>query len=330
MGNREVGSAPNVSDAAATEIADRVYGISGTVRRLLGEFDQNFRVQDAQGRQYLLKFTPPHVGADRVEFQNALLKHIAARAPHLHVPRLVMSCAGDPLWVDESHGGSHVRMLVWVDGTAYCDWQPKTAVLRSSLGIFLAELTDTLASFEYRDPPSGHMWDLAYADQHFASSRFIPDAPTRDRAERILRRFAVEIQPALGKLAGSAIHGDINDSNLLLNKDTHGDTAWGLIDFGDAVWSHAVCELAVAATYVCINEERPDLAIADLLDSYAGARSLSATEHSLLMPLVETRLAVSLCVSARRRHDRPGESHLQWSAGPAATTLKRLGRAGGG
>lgn len=324
MGNREAGTTLIVSDTEAAATAESVFGIPGTAQRLMGEFDQNFRVQDRQGRLFVLKFTPPHIGAARVEFQNALLEHLAAQAPHLHVPRLVRTWAGDTVWLDESRGGVFVRLLAWIDGEAYSDRQPKAPALRTSLGVFVAELAGALAPFAYRDPPRGHMWDLACADQHLASSRFITDARTQNLVGRIFERFAAETRPALKDLPGSAIHGDINDGNLLLSDGARGEVTWGLIDFGDAAWSHAVCELAIAATYACIGEARPDLAVADVAGGYADTRVLSAAERRLVMPLVETRLAVSLCVSARRRQERPGEAHLQSSAESAAATLALL------
>ena len=315
-----------VSDAEAALLAGELFGIRGDARRLIGEYDQNFRVRDTQGKRYVLKFTPPHIGIRRVEFQNSLLVHLAAQAPDLRVPRLIRTRAGDPLWLDEPRGGLLVRMLAWVDGTSYCDYEPKTAALRRSLGVFVAKLTDALDSFEYGDAPRGHMWDLARADQHRSLSRLISDSETRQRIEAVFERFSNQIRPALETLPRRAVHGDINDSNVLVDHKARDEADCGLIDFGDAGWSHAVCELAISATYACVAEEHPREAIADVVHGYAAVRELSVEEEELVIPLVEARLAVSLCVSARRRSSRPGEAHLQSSAGQAAATLARLAR----
>jgi len=238
-----------VSDAEAASLAEELFGVRGDAHGLIGEYDQNFRIRDARGRRYLLKLTPPHIEMQRVAFQNALLEHLAAKAPDLNVPRLIRTRTGDPLWTDEPRGGQVVRMLAWVDGTAYCDYEPKTAALRFSLGAFVAKLTEALDSFEYADAPRGHMWDLARADQHRSSSRFVAERESRRRVEDILERFLVEVRPALEKLPGHPVHGDINDSNVLVADGSGEGAKWGLIDFGDAAWSHAIRWWVVCVGY---------------------------------------------------------------------------------
>ena len=72
---------------------------------------------------------------------------------------------------------------------------------------------------------------------------------TRSILERIEREFA----SSLKNCPLSVIHGDINEQNLLVEKDENGRYyVSGLLDFGDINYSHRVFDPAIAAAYMAI------------------------------------------------------------------------------
>ena len=86
-----------LTEQGAVAVARVLYGLEAGARALPGEFDDNFRLAVPDGRFFALKAM--HPGRDRglVELQCAALRHIEDRAPHLPLPRVVPTTAGESL-----------------------------------------------------------------------------------------------------------------------------------------------------------------------------------------------------------------------------------------
>ncbi|MGH3242694.1 MAG: phosphotransferase, partial [Spirillospora sp.] len=152
---------PELADERLREILRDRYGLdAASLRRLAGETDQNTHVVDGTGAEYVLKVSDP---ADRrtIEFQTALLAHLAERDLGVLVPRAVADVSGDPV-TSVSEGGRElpVRLLSWVPGAPLAEVGRRSAELLADVGAVAGRLTAATATFTHPDPPAPHYWEF--------------------------------------------------------------------------------------------------------------------------------------------------------------------------
>jgi 4-aminobutyrate aminotransferase-like enzyme len=99
-----------------------------------------------------------------------------------------------------------------------------------------------------------------------------------------------------------------------------------LIDFGDMVHTTTVCDLAIGCAYVMLGKNDPLGAAAHVIAGYHSALPLTDTERHLLFPLMLTRLAMSVIISAARKAQAPDEAYYTIHEAPAWASLETLTR----
>ena len=149
----------------------------------------------------------------------------------------------------------------------------------------------------------------------------IDDHDQRLAANTILTRFRDAVLPQLAGQPQQLIHNDANDRNVLI--DEHGALS-GLIDFGDAVHSYRVNEVAIACAYAMLGDDDPIGVAVALASSYHDQSPLTEVEASLLFDLIQTRFAVSVCLAAKQSHDDPTNEYLLISQTAIWATLATL------
>jgi 4-aminobutyrate aminotransferase-like enzyme len=123
------------------------------------------------------------------------------------------------------------------------------------------------------------------------------------------------------------IHGDGNDHNVLVNgAGAQPRTALSVIDFGDMHHGLVVSEPAIAAAYAIFGKSQPLAAAAAVVSGFHQAFPLDETELSVLFPLIETRLAVSVVNSACRQVVVPDDPYVTISEEPAWEMLSCLAK----
>ncbi|HET9479290.1 MAG TPA: phosphotransferase, partial [Pyrinomonadaceae bacterium] len=121
-------------------------------------------------------------------------------------------------------------------------------------------------------------------------------------------------------LRKSVIHGDPNDYNVLVETER----VVGLIDFGDAVYSYTVGDLAIAVAYVVLGKTDPFAAAAPVIEGYREEFQLTQDELDALWPLVRLRLCMSVCIAAYQQAQQPENEYLGISQRLIEETLPRL------
>src|ERR1051325_6392931 len=109
---------PAFDPSEVARIADRAFGVSGSLSPLPSERDQNFRIEDALGRSYLLQLQNPADGEAVVDLQSRALLHVPRQDPHLPVMRVIPTLDGS-FWADvvgNDGGVSQARLFTFVDG----------------------------------------------------------------------------------------------------------------------------------------------------------------------------------------------------------------------
>jgi 4-aminobutyrate aminotransferase-like enzyme/Ser/Thr protein kinase RdoA (MazF antagonist) len=319
---------PHVNEQDALQLAQDLYALSGQVRRLPGEYDDNFHLTGDDGRPFVLKVMRLGQAPEVIDLQCRTLALLAERAPELALPRVRPTASGDSFATATLHGLPRlVWMLSYVPGSVLAEARPHSPELLDSLGRLLGQIDRVLIDFSH--PAAGRelKWDLAHAGwirQHLGC---VEDPARRALAERGLARYEREVVPALDRVRASVIHGDANDYNVLLGPaDTRPRQAISLIDFGDMLLSRLVCEPAIAAAYALLGKPDPLAAAARVVAGYHGAFSLDEAEIALLDPLIRARLCVSVVNSAQRKQLEPDDPYITISEAPAWQALERLDR----
>src|SRR5712692_1941342 len=316
-----------VTKTEAEKIGSEVYGLETSARALPGEYDDNFHLATSDNREFVLKVM--HAGREHtfIDMQCSALRHLAARAPHVAVPRVCPTRSGEPFQkVTLPEGGERlVWLLTFLPGSVLAEVCPKEAELVESLGSLLGEMDAALRDFPHASTQRDLKWDLARAGWIRDYLRYISDASKRGLVEKFLNLYEKEVVPALPRLRRGVIYGDANDHNVLVSAPwPQPRKVTGVIDFGDMHHSIVVAEPAVAAAYVILGEKDPLHAATALVRGYHRAYGLQESEIATLYPLIAMRLAVSVANSAHRKTLISDDPYVTVSEGPAWEALEQL------
>jgi 4-aminobutyrate aminotransferase-like enzyme/Ser/Thr protein kinase RdoA (MazF antagonist) len=197
--------------------------------------------------------------------------------------------------VSTEHGLA--RLLTWVEGSPYAAYDAADRDA-AAIGRAVADVLSALADFEPRATPGRGLWDLANAPASISGGLpAIGDPYRRGVVERVVAAHRDEIGPLWDALVAQQIHNDINDLNLLM--DASGSVT-GLVDFGDTVYSARVCEVAVAAAYLMLDQDDPVTIASRLIAEVKKRIDLEPAEAAVLLPMIRSRLALSVSISATR------------------------------
>ena len=312
----------------ALRLCRDLWGVDGSARELPSERDQNFEIA-APGARLVLKIAGRGERRDALEMQNAALDWLADRRPFLPVPRLVPTRSGAAIAeVPGPEGGERfARMVSFLPGRILADARPQSASVLERVGRFLGELDAALDGFSH---PAAIDRDLDWNPER-ASDVIARDASEIGDPERraLVGRFRqlrdAALAPVEHGLRRGVIHNDANDWNVLVGDPTpDGAPVAGLLDFGDMLEAWTVCEAAVAAAYAMLVSDDPIAAAASIARGYHAAFPLAEDELSVLFPLAAARLAVSVCLSARRRRTEPDNPYLLVTESAAWAALEKI------
>jgi len=186
--------------------------------------------------------------------------------------------------------------MEFIPGKRMSDLSDISDSLLHRLGRNVAQFDIVMQNFDHPAAHRSHRWNLAEAEQHEDKISLLAEPQKRRTLSWAFSEWG-RARGALSNVAWQFIHGDINDENVLTDKDQ----VIGLIDFGDCCYNPAVCELAICLAYLMMRHDDPMHVVAKLVAGYQGIRQLTAAEAALLYPLVCARLAVSISIAAERR-----------------------------
>jgi Ser/Thr protein kinase RdoA (MazF antagonist) len=312
-----------ISELEAARIAREYYGLEGTAKLLAGEYDLNFRIE-THDVMYLLKIA---VNSDRaaLEYQNAVMVHINARAPQLESQRVIANVSNELISEVLLEGQTRfARVLTYTPGRTLAATTPHTKALLESLGARLAEMDVALEGFVHPMASRQYKWNLEQADSMLPLLEQI-DSPTRRLiAEKHLLRFSSNLKSRIADLPAGVVHSDANDYNVIVVGTGFEARVASIIDFGDAVLSPIVCDLAIALAYTMLGKPDPVMSASHVVRGYHRVRALSESELEVLYPLILTRLAVSVVNSANEKRLRPEDAYAVISEAPAWALLEHL------
>ncbi len=317
------------SDERAAELA-RIWGLSGSLKRLTGERDTNFRLDEADGSQWVLKISHPEEDPSVGAFQAEAQIHVAAVDPDLPVPRVRRTLDGHPwhlLPADQTPDGHArlVRVVSWMEGEPAAS-RPQGPASRAALGRVMARLDKALKDFSHPGQDHDLVWDLSRAHELRDRLEHVTDPELRRLTSDVLEAHAADWGPRAARLRRQVIHNDMNPHNILM-EDGAEDKLAGIIDFGDMVAGPLVNELGVALSYQPTDGEHPLATAAQVLAAYHAIYPLEAEEFAVLPGLIRTRMAATVATSHWLAFKRPeNRDYLLRNMPRAAAGLARLAR----
>ncbi len=300
------------------------YGLeAAVVSELPSERDQNFHLREAPGRELVLKIASAAESRSILDFQNQALERIGERDPGLPIPRLRRTSGGDRIAAMSDENGSSFlcRLFDRLPGKPLAAARPQSEWMLRSLGGSMGRLDRALEGFTHPEQKRFLKWSSANAPEVVEGAlALVSTDERRDLLRHYLKLIVDEVAPGLPSLPTGVIHNDANDYNLLVN----GGEISGILDFGDMIESAVVCELANACAYVMFGKADPLRAARAVATGYHRQRPLREYEIRLLFPLIVSRLAMSVAISARQFRDEPEKEYLRVSEESAWRLLSRL------
>ena len=307
----------NISEKQAEELCKKHYNITGKAQKQTGELDFNFKITTKKGDAYILKVSRPSRTDAYFDFQQQLLLHIESKKPDFPYPKIVKTKDGenDTSIVDEHNQTRKVRLLNWVEGRLWSSVNPQLDDLRQSLGEKCGEITHVLSDFSHSAASRPFDWDIAQAAWTYQHLDLFDDE--KKACLTFFTKQFEKFQKDYKTLRKSVIHNDANDNNIVVSADLVNPSVLAVIDYGDAVYSQTINDLAVALAYAIMEHPDPLAAALPLVAGYHQKFPLHEQELEMLYTLTAMRLVISVTKSAINKIKEPDNEYLLISEKPA-------------
>ena len=309
---------PKTTSEKVLKIASENYGIHGEAFKLEGYVDENFLLKCTTGEKFLLKISSEK-NSEQMDFQVQILKYLSAKKLAISLSNIIPNKERKSLTTFQNNKSA--RILTWLPGRLWAKVNPKTESLRNSLGKAAGSLTKALQDFEHPGAHRNLDWDLAnsaWTSRHL--NRF--SGRQKEIVQHFQKRFE-EIQPAYKSLPKSIVHNDLNDYNILVSDDLCNPKVTGLIDFGDAVFTQTVNDLAIVLAYAIMDLPDPLAAAWEVINGYNKHYKLSEKELECLYVLVGMRLVTTVTNASLKKEEFPNDNYYLISEKPAWDLLEK-------
>lgn len=299
------------------------WGLTGQMTPLAGYWDLNFLIESdgKDSARYVLKIMAPEHDPALIDMQIAALIHLEKKATNIPLPHAYPTHNDTPYIIIRDDAG-HDR-IAWLisalAGIDYADYRLHDKTLLAQMGQINGQLLNALKDFDHPSLTRDQEWDLmqaAWVCDHFALFDETPDY--RDTLKAITTEYQTQL-PMLQSLPFQAIHNDLNDYNILV--DRHQIS--GIIDFGDMVSAPRVCDIAITATYMMLGHDRPLKALTCFIEALHKTCPLTEDELSYLYPLIKMRCVVSQISAALNRKSKPDDDYITISMVPVRRLLEQ-------
>ncbi|WP_191229217.1 phosphotransferase [Aurantiacibacter xanthus] len=286
------------------------FGFGGAFSALSAERDQNYRVSDTAGKSLVFKIFGAAQPPQEAELLAAVLAYLEQRAPGLPVPRLAANAAGQAIthFVDEAGRERAAIAYSFLDGVPAFSAERSPRQHRHC-GTLLGELAIALEGFSHPYMHRPLIWDL----RHLLELRLLmPQIQTlhfADFVESFLERYSRSVSPRLAQLPRRFVHNDMNGGNIIVDPDDPARIT-GIIDFGDAIHTYRIADVAVGVVgQLSTAESAPD-AMHEFVTAYRKKNPLDEHEVALLPWLVAGRIVQNLILTSWYRQQNPDGAHF--------------------
>ena len=328
--------APYIPDEEAIALVKDRYGLDVSVRSLVSERDQNFRMRAEDGQQFVLKIANSAEDPMVTDFQVQALLYIEERVREegipVTTPEMLRTRDGDVSFLYDINGVPHVvRAVTFIEGNPLGEDRPSPALARNS-GACLAHLGRALRGFEHPGSHHSLLWDLQQALGLRRLIEYVRDPESADAVTGALDDFERHVVPVFSSLRAQVIHSDLNPDNLVVRADDP-DRIAGVIDFGDMLHAPLVADVAIGCSYHPIVDGHPLSLMSEFVAGYHSVTPLEQKEIDILFELIQARICASITIldwrATVRGDDDPyltGFGDMEHSTGDALIQLRELPR----
>ncbi|MBY8996966.1 MAG: aminotransferase class III-fold pyridoxal phosphate-dependent enzyme [Candidatus Thorarchaeota archaeon] len=319
---------PSFDVEQAHDIVKSLYGLSGVLNELPSERDQNFHLIAENGKEYVLKIAAASEMRETLDMQNSAMDHLSNIRSGFNSPDVGTSVNGLGIETIESVSGKthYIRVVSYLLGNVLARVNPHSPELLVDYGRFIGSISQGLVEFDHSAAHRDFYWDLQNANSVIKKYKdLILDSEKKKLVEYFLNLFDTLVVPRVEGLRVSVIHNDANDYNVIVNHphDTK-SRSFGILDFGDMVYSQTINEIAVAIAYAVLDKPDPLGVAQRIVSGYHAIFPLQETELDVLFPLFCARLAMSVSIAAHQQQLEPENEYLGISQEPAWKTLALL------
>ena len=299
---------PSFSKSEIKEIVLEYYGLITKVELLDSDRDQNFYLQNNNGKEYVIKIYNSDERQDIIDLQTDLLIYFEkCHSSFIIVPTVVKSLNGTSIIKIKKDNILYVlRLTKFVIGRQLKDIN-KNAISNNELGFFIGNLTKSLFSYKNDLVFRKFEWDLQNIDFLLSYKNKLDDRNKEKIVDYFVDQYKKNVVPKKGKFRSGVIHNDCNDHNIIVGID---NKISGLIDFGDIVHSFLVVEPAVCIAYAILGEEDIFSICADIVKGFNCSFKLMPEEINSIIYLVCLRLCISVVMSKYRSKLFPNNKYL--------------------
>lgn len=312
-----------ISNQQAEDILFKLYNIKGKATGLPGELDFNFRIKVADSEGYILKISRPDENEDYLDFQQHLLQFVEENGKNLIAPKVINDIKGNAISkiTDDFGKERQVRLLTWVSGRLWSGVNPQLNDLRYSLGQQCGLLTQALQGFDHAEADRSFEWDVA---QSLWTKAHVDVFNNEEKAiVEYFQNLFENSQDTYSKLRKAVVHNDANDNNIIVSSDLIDPKVEAVIDYGDAVHTQIINDLAVACAYAIMDHNDPLEAALPIVEGYHSTFELQEDELAHLYSAIAMRLVISVTKSAINKIAEPDNTYLLISEKPAWEVLRK-------
>ncbi len=309
-----------ISLSQAREMVYDHYGLEGEVSKLPGDQDFNFRMKVSDSSSYTVKVTRPGTAESTMDCQLKIVEHLVSSHFPLKLPEVILTKDGLPMV--KLPDQRYLKVQQWVPGRVLAEVNPRTTHLLHQWGQTCGLLSKHLAGFDHPEAHRFFKWDPS---RTLASREYAPHLAKdiRETCDYFWTLFEEKTLPQLADLRTGVNYNDAHELNLLVNANPAHPEITGVIDFGDAVYTHTINELAIGCAYASMGFPDPLEAAVHLVRGYHNIFKVREAELQVLYSLIAARLLVTVTNAAWNRQHEPENAYQQISEQPAQDLLKR-------
>lgn len=312
-----------IAPEEAEKIVHEYFNIEGSAFPLPGEIDFNFRIKVTNGHGFILKVSRVDEDVQYLEFQQELLQYVAGRQKGMVSPLVIKDVNGNTIteYKDSLGNQRKIRLLSWIPGRLWSGVNPQLDALRFSLGEQCGRLASALHGFDH---PMAHRkfdWDISqslWTKEHLNLFK----VEEKEILSFFIQGFEKN-QNAYSKLRKSIVHNDANDNNIIVTEDLVNPEVRAFIDYGDAVYTQRINDVAVACAYAIMSHNDSLEAALPIVRGYHSSLPLLEEELEQLYHAIAMRLVISVTKSALNKIKEPDNAYLLISEKPAWKVLKK-------
>lgn len=312
-----------ISNQQAEDILFKLFHITGDATELPGELDFNFRIKVANEAGHILKISRPNENEDYLDFQQQLLRYVEANGRNLTAPKVISDVNGNTISkiTDDFGKERNVRLLSWISGRVWSTVNPQLDNLRFSLGEQCGLLTQALQGFDHAEAHRTFEWDVA---QSLWTKTHVNLFNNEEKSVvEYFQNLFENSQDTYSKLRKAVVHNDANDNNIIVSSDLINPKVQSLIDYGDAIYTQIINDVAVACAYAIMNHNDALEAALPIVKGYHSKFELLEEELAHLYNAIAMRLVISVTKSAINKIAEPDNIYLLISEKPAWEVLEK-------